>query len=451
MKTARYVCTHCGRHFEAEEKEILECPGCFWSTSVKKEEDWVEAKQEASAAGVSKAPKMTFRIPGRLLLAPLLLVLAAAALIVFLPKLKGLFERKTETSAAVKTSPVEKAPSSPVTNYLLKMGKEKKPAVQASSSPLDPLTEEEKKSLQRRLQLTADRSPDEDEKKILEARAAFRTGFSEKIPSQTWTLEGYRQMITQQEKLYKVPLPRSYKKKLEELFNAKYVLASEAFKNGELLKARDLWVESLAFPRYSENIQRHRGVALTMLRPFIADTLSKIGSINSSSVERATREKEQAISGAYAQLSDSMTKKSWQASLDQIAALRKRLDGFAQPAEGQASAYPPGISQVDEDIQATLYGLLKVPAPPVSDLEPIRRDILLKEKIIRTFLPEGLQKIQALYDEALEAIRQAHWQEASEKLREIDTPPAYFKDAQEKLRILKKLEDSGLDSAVPAG
>lgn len=451
MKTARYVCTHCGRHFEAEEKEILECPGCFWSTSVKKEEDWVEAKQEASAGAVSKKPKMTFRIPGRLLLVPLLLILAGTALFVFLPKFKGLLEKKPQAAAAVKTPPAEKKPTSPVTNFLLKMGKNQKPVAQPPSSPLDLLTEEEKKSLHHRFQLPADRPPDEDEKKVLEARAAFRTGFSEKIPSQTWTLEGYQQMIAQQEKLYKVPLPRSYKKKLDELFNAKYVPASEAFKSGDLLKARDLWVESLAFPRYSENIQRHRGVALTMLRPFIADTLSKIGSINSSSVERLTREKEQAISGAYAQLADLMTKKSWQAVLDQIAVLRKLLDAFAQPSEGQASAYPPGVSQVDEDIQATLFGLLKVPAPPVSDLEPIRRDILLKEKMIRTFLPEGMQAIQVRHDEAIEAIGQSRWQEASAKLREIDTPPAYFKDAQEKLRILKKLEDSGLDSAVPPG
>ncbi len=440
MKTVKYVCTHCGRHFEAEEKEILECPGCFWSTSVKKEEDWVEAKQEASAAGVSKAPKLTFRIPGRLLLVPLLLILAGAILVVFLPKLKGLFERKAETGIAVKP-PVEKGPSSPVANFLLKMGKEKKPAVPPPSSPLDQLTEEEKKSLQSRLLVTADRSPDEEEKKILEARAAFRTGFSEKIPSQTWTLEGYRQMIAQQEKLYKVPLPRSYKKKLEELFNAKYVPAGEAFKNGDLLKARDLWVESLAFPRYSENIQRHRGVALTMLRPFIADTLSKIGSINSSSVEKATREKEQTISNAYAQFVDLLTKKSWQASLDQIAVLRKLLDAFAQPAAGQASAYPAGISLVDQDIQASLFELLKVPAPPAADLEPIRRDILLKGKIIRTFLAGELQTIQARHDEALEAIGQSRWQEAAVKLREIDTPPSYFKDAQEKLRILKKLEE----------
>ena len=289
--------------------------------------------------------------------------------------------------------------------------------------------------------MTADRPPDEEEKKILEARAAFRTGFSEKIPSQTWTLEGYRQMIAQQEKLYKVPLPRSYKKKLEELFNAKYVPASEAFKNGDLLKARDLWVESLAFPRYSENIQRHRGVALTMLRPFIADTLSKIGSINSSSVEKATREKEQTISGAYAQFVDLLTKKSWQASLDQIGVLRKLLDAFAQPAAGQASAYPAGISLVDQDIQASLFELLKVPAPPAADLEPIRRDILLKEKIIRTFLAGELQTIQARHDEALEAIGQSRWQEAAVKLREIDTPPSYFNDAQEKLRILKKWEE----------
>ena len=38
MKLVQYLCTHCGRRFEAEEKEIVECPGCYWSTSVKRED-----------------------------------------------------------------------------------------------------------------------------------------------------------------------------------------------------------------------------------------------------------------------------------------------------------------------------------------------------------------------------------------------------------------------------
>lgn len=419
MTTVKYACTHCGRHFEAEEKEILECPGCFWSTSVKKEEDWIESRNAPDSNSSSKAPRMVFRIPGRLLLTPLLLILIAAAIYLFFPKLKEVFEKKSETGLAVNL-PAQKSSSQ-------------------LSSPLEKLTEEEKKFLQRRLELTADRALDEDEKKILEARASFRTGMSEKIPSQTWTLEGYKELIAKQEILYKVSLPRSYKKKLEELFKAKYMPASEAFKNGDLLKARDLWVESLAFPQYSQNIQRHRGVALTMLRPFIADTLSKIGAINSSSVEKLTREKEKTVSSAYAKLTELTVKKSWQEALDQIVVLKKLLEAFAQPTAAQASLYPASISQVDQDIQAALYPLLKVPAPPTADLEPIRRDILLKEKILLTFLPAELKAIQAQYDEGLEAIRQSRWQEASEKLQGIDTPPSYLKDAQEKIRILKKL------------
>lgn len=432
MKIVKYVCTHCGRHFEAEEKDILECPGCFWSTSVKKEEDWTEARPEAATAPSQspKGPKLTLRIPGRLILGLVLVAAAAAVLIFALPKIKGLLKKKPVTEISV-----SKKKSVPV-------------------SPLDSLTEEEKNILQRRLQVSADRPFDEEEKKILETQVSFKTGFSEKLPSQTWTIEGYQQMLAQEERTYKVPFPRSYKKKLEDLFQVKYVPASEAFKSGDLLKARDLWAESLAFPLYSQDIQRHRGVALTMLRPFIADTLSKIGAINSSSVEKAVREKEEEISAAYAKLSGLIAKKSWQESLDQMEVVKKQLEAFAQPeksAMSQAPPYPPTLGQVDADIQATLFELLKVPPPPVADLEPIRRDIFLKEKLIRTFLPEPLQAVQAKHDEALDAVRQARWTEAETKLRGIDAPPSYLRDAQEKIRILKKLEDSGLDSPPQPG
>ena len=441
-----YVCTHCGRHFEAEEKEILECPGCFWSTSVKKEEEWVEAKKEASVAqtGASEGPKLTFRIPARFMAGLLLVIGACVILFLGLPRLKSVFEKKSGNGITV-PRPVEKMPSK---SFL------RKSKNHAPPSPLDPLTEEEKNILQRRLQVSADRPLDEEEKKIIGAQVSFKTGFSEKLPSQTWTLDGYKQMIAQQERTYKVSLPRSYKKKLEELFQAQYVPASEAFKNGEILKARDLWAASLAFPIYSNDIHRHRGVALTMLRPFIADTLSKIGAINSASIEKTVRTKEEEVSSAYAKLAELISKKSWQDSLAQTASIRKLLEAFADPeklAGGQAPAYPASVNQVDQDIQATLFELLKVPTPAMADLEPIRRDIGLKEKLIETFISERLQSIQAKHDEALDAIRQGRWQEAETKLRAIDSPPSYFKDAQEKIRILKKLEDSGLDSPAQTG
>lgn len=39
MVMKKFICTHCGRRFEAEEKEVMECPGCFWSTSVREENE----------------------------------------------------------------------------------------------------------------------------------------------------------------------------------------------------------------------------------------------------------------------------------------------------------------------------------------------------------------------------------------------------------------------------
>ena len=44
----RYYCTHCTHSFEAPEKKGLECPACFWTTTVVLAEE-VSAKTGAAA------------------------------------------------------------------------------------------------------------------------------------------------------------------------------------------------------------------------------------------------------------------------------------------------------------------------------------------------------------------------------------------------------------------
>ena len=91
MKTVRYLCAHCGRGFEAEEKDAVECPGCFWTSSVKKEEE-ARGQKETVMAAPSAVPAVEGKkgparfVPAFVLLG--LIVLSVAGGIVFLPHLK---------------------------------------------------------------------------------------------------------------------------------------------------------------------------------------------------------------------------------------------------------------------------------------------------------------------------------------------------------------------------
>lgn len=437
MKNVRYICTHCGRKFEAEEKDILECPGCFWSTSVKKEEDALQA-EEAPA----DAPKTKFRFsfPSVDFKPILFAILAVAALFLVI---RVIAPALSKGAASFKLNLPQKAPAP--------AQERQAPAIRAPSIPaprLEALSAEEKNILAKRLQFLTDRPVSDEEQKILDARAAFKTGYSEKLPSPAWTLESFKELIKNQENAYQVPLPGSYKRKLSNLFEEKYLPAAEAFKAGDMILARNGWVESLAFPVYGSDIQKHRGVVLTMLRPFITDTLSKIGLINSALVEKKVRDREADLVASYDQLMPLLHNKSWAASLEAITAMEQKLQAFANPEKlaGGPSEYPAGIRLVDQDIQATLFDLLTVPPPAVSDLEPLSRDLFAKKRVVQGFLPASLEARQTSYNEGLEAMDRGDWAGAEKKFKEVDLPAELAGDAQKKIEILKKMQSGRLDS-----
>ena len=39
MGNYRFICSHCGKSFESSASEVKECPFCFWSSSVKREDE----------------------------------------------------------------------------------------------------------------------------------------------------------------------------------------------------------------------------------------------------------------------------------------------------------------------------------------------------------------------------------------------------------------------------
>ena len=454
MKTVKYICTHCSKKFEAEEKDIIECPGCFWSSSVKKEEDYVEEKAALDSASKVKKSKLgiSFRLPLKEIVTVLLILAVGYLSFLVWPKIQSAL-KQLQSSAPKTVIKIDNKKEKPEKPEKSKAGQ---PGVSAANQNLSPvlstLTEEDRAVLSRRLNFDANREPSDEEKKILSTRADYQTGIVEKLPYQAWTLEDFKKMVGEQEKFFQVPLPRSYKGKLDDLFKTKYLPGAAAFEAGELLKARDFWVESLAIPMYSSDIQKHRGVALTMLKPFINDTLSKIGTINSTLSEQNVRGKEIEVAQKYDELFGSIQKKDWENALSLMDRMNQLFQAIERPEllGVQAPPYPPAIAHVDTDIQATLQGILKASPSSTSDVGPLRRDLELKRFVLESFIPARLEAALRYHGEALDQIARENWQDAEKKLRQIQYPITLVKDAQEKVRILKKLESTS-DHPVNAG
>ena len=412
----------------------MECPGCFWSTSVKKQEDAPVPAAKTADPGPrpQSAPNFTAIFDSvRPVILPFFILIAAAAVVVpNWPRIETFLRQREESILAGKAAVI------------------KPDGLDGQAVHLDDLSDEEKAVLTSRIQLAADRQPDAEENKILQNAAPFQTGFSEKIPSQAWTYEKFKQVLGEEERRYKVPLPGSYKGKLEGLFKKNYLPGADAFKAGDLARARDFWVKSLAFPVYSNNLAKHRGVALTMLRPFINDTLSKIGTINSTLTEQKVRDKERALFDQHAELRPLIEKKSWPEAAAVILKIEDSIGELENAGRltGNPHPYPEEINRVDEEIRATLFDILVPQAPAVSDLVPLEQDIQAKKKVIESFLAENLKAQQEKYDEALEMIRGQNWLEAEKKFREIELPAALAADAREKVKVLQKLQKPALDS-----
>lgn len=444
MEKTKFVCGHCNHRFEAEAKDGLECPLCFWSSSVTREED-AAASSKTSSLKAAHLPAKPFKGFSHEIWVGLFFVVITFAIlgliVVFASRFKEAFHGKSFSLsvAAKKDKTSDQAESEKQSPGALPG------SLSAAQPDLNASTPEEKAVLERRLNFSTDRALSEEEKKILEHRASFSTGINENLPSQSWTLEKFQQVLKEQQDFYKVPLSRSYVHKLEKVFNENYLPANAVFEKGELLKARDLWLGALTYPIYGNDIKLHRGVVLTMLRSFINDTLSKIGAINHVLVEKETRDKETKVSGGYQALFDGIQKKDWQTVVSEITALSSLLDELENPKKqtSQAPAYPVSLmALVDDGIRATLIEQLQVPPPPMASLNTIRADIEQKVNVAESFLPVRLQEMQGKYDEGLAAVDRKDWFQAEQKFREVRFPLALFQDAQEKAGILKKLQNT---------
>jgi len=206
--------------------------------------------------------------------------------------------------------------------------------------------------------------------------------------------------------------------------------------------ARDLWVESLSFPLYSKDLKIHRAVALTMLRPFINDTLSKVSAMNQSLLDRAKKTREQALSGAYQSLNAEIAQKKWKEAIAGIDKMIQEVDALrkdTKPPEAPPQ-YSEAFGMIDADLQRPLMDLM-VPSPSSTlDLQPLQQDLVEKRELMETFTEAYLKGAMALYQTGLAALREEKWVEASQAFGAIQGPPALQQDAMQKMAILVKLQ-----------
>lgn len=429
-KIINYHCTNCGRDFEAEEREIVECPQCYWSSSVKPAD---AAEPQKSAIHVPDALKPKRKaIPFGKIFALLLIGAILIALFFALPGFIKKFESIFKTDA-------------------------KKPGVQislseelndpdVSAAPAADLMSN--KILTTGMDTAQLGTPSPAQQEILSREVPLQTGIVERLPSQVWDYALFEQTLENQIAHYKVPLPRSYRKKLQSHFELTYQAGAEAFLAGRLPEARDAWVRSLAYPLYSQDLQKHRGVALTLLRPFTEDVLSKIGAVNTMLVDRGFRGEEQVIQQTYHELLSDIQSRNWQQAIDKADAIVQRINAFQNQNMTKAAAppYPREITGIDSGIAVTLMDLLKPSQASIADLTLVEQDVLLKKEIMQELRPSVIDAQVKLYNEAMEFIAQGEWNNAAAKLEQISSPKTLKEDAQKKLNILRQNKNQSLDS-----
>jgi hypothetical protein len=433
----RFVCSHCGKKFELETPEAKECPGCFWSSSVKREDELLSEKKGVLRSSAETTSKSGFQLSfGNF--KHIFRALFVAAVFVA----AGFLAYQAYRMWASSSSQNRK-------NFSIKFSGENKPSEKPAADPAALLSPQGKEALFHELVIPADRVPDPAEQEVLGRSVPFQTGWMEKLPSAAWTLEQYQKMIAEQESFYKMPFARSYKKKLEDLFKTRYLAAADAFTKGDVPAARDLWVESLAFPLYSTDLKKHRAVALTMLRPFINDTLSKVSAMNQSLLDRGKKSREQALGVEYQKLTGLIAQKKWEEALTMISQMAPEVDALRKNAAPQEAPppYPASFGTIDADLQRPLMDLMSPSPSSTADLQPLQQDLVEKKEVIETFTEAYLKNAMAVYQSALELIRDKKWQEAAQALGSIRGPQVLQQDVAVKIAILEKIAGRTLDSS----
>ena len=421
----KFVCTHCGNHFEHEPAESILCPKCYWSTSVKKEKEETQSSFSPRTTNPAKTAMLEPEILHKLWIGAggLFFVLLLIGIALF--ALRHL-RKQDEFLHTIET---------------------KNAQVIAAQAPELALTPEQQEILNRAVSLEAGRPVTQQEKETLAPRFSFRSRGSQGVPTPPWNEKEFDAFIKNQETQFQLPLEWSYRRKLKQLFSTHYVPAARAFEAKDHLKARDEWIRSLAFPIYQNDVQKHRAVILTMFRPFINDTLAKIGSMNASLVGNELFALEGKIKSFYDNLIDLLQKGSWEEANAKILELKGELAQTEKlPKAVNPPALPKELSLVDQDIREVLLAQVAPAETSAPDWDALRGDLASKERVIQSHLLTSLDEAKKQYESALLLIKSRSWEEAKEELKKIEYPEEYVQDAQEKLKVLDQLTRVSADT-----
>lgn len=426
------ACTHCGHRFELERQEGSVCPSCGWSSSV------VPAAQLAETASSPRKAKSASSsiswLPGFLLFA--FKILGIALTIIFL--IWGAIKFWSSRSFRSRQDP-EKAVQMPSPGVAM--------SASSASSILNP---EELAALGFRLEVKAAVQLTDEEQNLLQRSIDLTAGNVEKLPSGNWTADQFKEYLETQEKNFHMPLPRSYKKKLEELFETHYAPAYDLFLKGQIQAARDAYISSLAFPVYDNDLRKHRAVILTMLRSFVNDTIAKIGAVNFTLARQGVNNAEEQIGAAYAALQQQIRSSQWSESLSGLQKLQTLLpDPAAVAPVLQAPPYGADFQKIDQDIQPVLLNLLQVPAWAF-DLNALKGDLDVKKALLLKLTDPDRKTSVENYGKAFEKIQAKDWSEAMALLREVKSPEELKRDAEQKLSLIEKLTSEAAKTASGA-
>ena len=423
----KYRCSHCNHTFELEEQEFHRCPNCFWTTSLVPRE---EGKPQTLSSTAQKPTSSQQRNPKKVIPWKLILVLALVVAVggrgfVFFARNRQAFH-----------FPSIQLPGSNFVRANLARGSAKsKPA----RAPETVFNQEELKELKQALQLTIPRKLSDDEEEILKKQVSSPAKLSEKPKITEWNKSDFGKLVESEQKKRKIMLGWLYVHSLTQVFEKNYLPGAKAFESGDYVLARDLFVKSLSFPTYQNDVKLHRAVVLVMLRPYLNDVIGKIAVINQYLLVQSLLTDASGIFGSYQAIFPVLELQEWDQALQMVANLKKQIEAFEGRPQSAQVNYPSAFSQIDAEIRSAIQTEAAPKPEAAVNLKALKIDLDLKEKLIRQNTSEELLKVQKQYEQALKMIEDLNWGAARDILQAIDFPPELASDAKKKLALVEKI------------
>ncbi|MBI4388447.1 MAG: zinc ribbon domain-containing protein [Candidatus Omnitrophica bacterium] len=439
IKTIRYHCQNCGKHFELREEESPRCPSCFWTSSIRSldEPEALERKPTSAARPTRdfpfkimpvKVPKAFFQF---LWIAILILLIGSGFyyLVVktkLVQKIGQSISKKSSTTQVSSTALKPKAASSNASAHA------------KASLPLL-LSEEERTVLTNKESIAIPRKLSEDEMEIVNRRVDFPIDGQALPALKFWSEKEFKDFLTTEQKARGIQFSWGYEHSLNKLFTEHYLKAGGLFQKKEIDPAQQELFKALLFPVYSNDIRLHRAVALVMLQKYISDVLEKVKALNGYTLQQTVAQGLNDLKENYDGFFGVAKQSNWDEALQFI----QRLEDKAKLLETEINQFEvkpsPVISQIDPDIQRGLSFHRETASTLTSNLNSILADLRIKKKTLEQNTSKSLETVKTKYEAALVAIQDQKWQEALTLLESVAYPPEAADDAKRKTAVLLRL------------